>query len=278
MLLGAHVSVAGGYINALIEANRLGMDAIQIFTKNQRYWRERTVTPEEGKEFKLACVKYGVKQVFSHAIYLISLGSENEEIIEKSILSLTMELERCRILGLTHTVLHPGAAGALPVPKAIERIAGNIKKSLDATKGSPVKILVENTAGSGTSVGGRIEYIAELIDTINSRRVGLCLDTCHAFAAGYDIRLKKNMEEFIKLVDQRIGLNKLLCFHLNDSKGGLGSKLDRHAHIGEGLLGLEPFEFVMKNFQHVPKVIETSKENEADKRNIGLLRQLAIKK
>jgi deoxyribonuclease IV len=278
MLLGAHVSVAGGYINALIEANRLGMDAIQIFTKNQRYWRERVVTSEEGKEFKLACVKYGVKQVFSHAIYLISLGSENEEIIEKSILSLTMELERCRTLGLTHTVLHPGAAGALPVPKAIEKIAANIKKSLDATKGSPVKVLVENTAGSGTSVGGRIEYIAELIDAINSRRVGICLDTCHAFAAGYDIRPKKNMEEFIKLVDQRIGLKKLLCFHLNDSKGGLGSKLDRHAHIGEGLLGLEPFEFVMKNFQHVPKVIETSKENEADKRNLGLLRQLAIKK
>jgi deoxyribonuclease-4 len=278
MLLGAHVSISGGYANALIEANRFGMDAIQIFTKNQRYWRERTVEEEEGKAFRAGCKKYGVKQVFSHAIYLISLGSDNDEIIEKSVLSLTMELRRCQALGLTHTVLHPGHAGSQPVARAIKKIGDNIKHALDATKGSPVKILIENTAGQGSSIGGKIENISELIGYLNSKRVGLCLDTCHAFAAGYDIRPKKSMDTFIKLIDKSIGLEKLLCFHLNDSKGGLGSKLDRHAHIGEGLLGLEPFEYVMKNFQHVPKVIELPPENNAQERNLTILRQLANKK
>lgn len=278
MLLGAHVSISGGYINALIEAKRLGIDAIQIFTKNQRFWQEKTVTIEEGKSFKAACKTYGVKQVFSHAIYLISMGSEDEVIVKKSNVSLAMELERCRVLGLTHTILHPGSAGKFPVNKAIERIGDNIKTVLKTTKGNPVKLLLENTAGQGTSIGGNIEYIADLIDYVKSPRVGLCIDTCHAFAAGYDIRTKKGMEKFLNLIDKRIGFEKLLCFHLNDSKGGLGSKLDRHAHIGEGLLGLEPFEVIMKNFPHVPKVIETSKENDADKKNIKLLRKLALKK
>jgi deoxyribonuclease IV len=275
MLLGAHVSIAGGYLNALTEAKRLNIDTIQIFTKNQRFWREREVGEEEGSAFKRAMLPNGVKQAFSHAIYLISLGSENEEIVEKSVLSLTMELQRCKALGLSHTVLHPGAAGNTTIDSAIMRIGDNIKKALLQTKGNPVKILIENTAGQGTSVGGRIEYIGDLIDHLRSSRVGVCLDTCHAFAAGYDIRASKAMETFINLFDKRIGLKKLLCFHLNDSKGALGSKLDRHAHIGEGLLGFEPFKFVMRNFKHIPKVLETSKENDADIRNLNILRQLA---
>jgi deoxyribonuclease IV len=275
MLLGAHVSISGGYLNAAIEAKRLGIDAIQIFTKNQRFWAEKTVTEEEGKAFRKACKESGVKQAFSHAIYLISLGSQNEDIAAKSMLSLAMELERCRVLGLSHTVLHPGSAGDQTVSAAIKLIAGRIKKVLNATKGNPVKIVIENTTGSGTSIGGRIENIAALIDQIASPRVGLCIDTCHAFAAGYDIRTKKGIENFFKEVDTKIGLKKLICIHMNDSKGGLGSKLDRHTHIGEGLLGSEPFEYIMKNFQHIPKVLETSKENDADKKNIQLLRSLA---
>jgi deoxyribonuclease IV len=278
MLLGSHLSISGGYINAAIEANRLGMDAIQIFTKNQRTWQEKIVSAEEGKLFKAACIKYGVKQVFSHTIYLISMGSANEDIAEKSMLSLAMELERCKALGLTHTVLHPGSTGGLTFPEAIIRIGDRIKKVLDVTKKNPVKILLENTAGAGNSVGGKLEYISDLIDHINSKRVGLCLDTCHAFAAGYDIRKVKGLEIFLGEIDKRIGLNKLLCIHLNDSKGSLGSKLDRHSHIGEGLLGLELFEYIMKNFQHIPKVTETSKENDADMKNMTLLRKLALKK
>jgi deoxyribonuclease IV len=277
MLLGSHLSIAGGYVNALIEAQRLGMDTIQIFTKNQRTWQEKIVTVEEGNNFKKASVKYGVKQVFSHTIYLISLGTDNEDIAQKSMLSLAMELERCKVLGLTHTVLHPGAAGKLPIPEAIIRIGDRIKKVLEVTKGNPVKILLENTAGQGSSVGGKLEYIAALMNHINSKRVGLCIDTCHAFAAGYDIRSVKGIKNFMKETDKLIGLDRLLCIHLNDSKGTLGSKLDRHAHIGEGLLGLDVFEYIMKNFQHIPKVFETSKENDADKKNMKLLQRLALK-
>ncbi len=275
MLLGAHVSIAGGYINALAEARRLGIDAIQIFTKNQRFWKEREVSAVEGNLFRQEMGSHGVKQAFSHAIYLISLGSENEEIVEKSVASLIMELRRCEALGLTHTVLHPGHAGKLSIPEALDRIGSNIKKALSETAGFKTKILLENTAGSGSSVGGRIEYLAELMEIINDTRTGLCVDTCHAFAAGYDIRSEKGIATFIDLVEKKIGAKKLLCFHLNDSKGALGSKLDRHAHIGEGLLGIEPFKFIMRHFQHVPKVIETPRENGADERNIALLRSLA---
>lgn len=277
-MLGAHVSVAGGYENALIEANRLGINAIQIFTKNQRYWKEREVSQEEGDQFQKACSKYGVQQVFSHAIYLISLGSANDEIIEKSRISLAMELERCRKLGLTHTVLHPGASGSLTSSQGIKKIGDSIKLVLKATKDNPVKILLENTAGSGTSVGGKIEYIAELIDYIGSPRIGLCIDTCHAFAAGYDIRTQKQTANFFKEIDKHIGLQKVLCFHLNDSKGSLGSKLDRHEHIGAGLLGPEPFKYIMNTFKDLPKVIETPKENEADIKNLSTLRSMIISK
>ena len=277
MLLGTHVSIAGGYMKALTEAQRLGIDAMQIFTKNGRFWKERLIEEEEGAAFRMAFQAHGLKQAFSHTIYLISLGSLNEEIIEKSILSLVAELERCRILGLSHTVLHPGSTGPLSVSAAISKIGDNLKIVLQATEGSSVKILLENTAGQGTSVGGKIEYLAELIDYIDSPRIGLCIDTCHAFAAGYDIRAADGIAAFFKSIETQIGFEKLLCFHLNDSKGALGSKLDRHAHIGEGLLGLEPFEYILKNFSNVPKVLETSKEDDADVKNLQLLRTLEMK-
>lgn len=278
MLLGAHVSISGGYLNAVNEAQRLGIDAIQIFTKNQRFWREKEITEAEGRAFRDACSRQGVKQAFSHSIYLISMGSENEEIAEKSMLSLAMELERCRILGLSHTVLHPGTAGTLPTSSAIKKIGDRIKKVLQATKKNPVKILIENTAGQGKSVGGRIENIAELVDHIGSKRIGVCIDTCHAFAAGYDIRPVKGLEKFLSEIDKRIGLEKLLCFHLNDSKGALGSKLDRHEYIGEGLIGLPAFEYIMKNFKHVPKVLELSNENGGVSKSLQILRKLELKK
>jgi deoxyribonuclease-4 len=208
---------------------------------------------------------------------LISLGSENDEIAEKSMLALAMELERCKSLGLTHTVLHPGTAGTLSKAEAIIRIGDRIKKVLQVLKGNPVKILLENTAGQGSSIGGKLEYISDLIEHINSKQIGLCIDTCHAFAAGYDIRDLKGIDKFIKEINNRIGLEKLLCFHLNDSKGGLGSKLDRHAHIGDGLLGLIPFKYILQNFPHIPKVLELPKENDADKKNLRILRDLAQK-
>lgn len=278
MLIGRHVSISGGYMNALSEAKRLGIDTFQVFTKNQRFWQEKLVPEEEGLAFRNAFKAHGIKQAFSHTIYLISLGSENEEIVEKSMLSLVGELERCRVLGLTHTVLHPGSAKKRSIPQAIQLIGDRLKLVLKVTKGNPVKILLENTAGQGSSIGGKIEWIADLMSYINSPRIGLCIDTCHAFAAGYDIRTQKGTHKFLAQVDKLAGLDKLLCFHLNDSKGGLGSKIDRHEHIGEGLLGLEPFEYIVKNFKRVPKVMETSTENDWDIKDLNVLRMLEKKK
>lgn len=278
MLLGTHVSIAGGYMNALPEAKRLGIDAMQIFTKNQRFWQERLVSEEEGRHFRDGMKVYGVKQAFSHAIYLISLGSESDEIVHKSKLSLVAELERCRTLGLTHTVLHPGSAGKSTPALAIIKIGEHLKEVLHATADNPVKILLENTAGQGTSIGGKIEHLAALMNYVNSPRIGLCIDTCHAFAAGYDIRSSSGLFDFFSLVEKEIGTSRLLCFHLNDSRGGLGSKLDRHAHIGEGLLGLEPFKFILQYFKDVPKVLETSKEDDADVKNLATLRALPLSK
>jgi deoxyribonuclease-4 len=275
MLLGAHVSIAGGYVNAINEAARLGIDTIQIFTKNQRFWKEKEVNPTDAKLFKAEAKKQGLKKMFSHSIYLISLGSENQEIIEKSILALAMELRRCHALGLSHTVMHPGAAGTRSTEEGIERIAKHILIALELTKDLKVKIALENTAGGGTSVGGKIENIARLVNTLNSKRIGICIDTCHAFAAGYDIRTKKGVTRFFGQIDKQIGLEKLLNLHVNDSKGALGSRIDRHAHIGEGLIGLEPFKYIMNNFSAVPKVLETPNENAADERNLNLLRNMA---
>lgn len=233
MLLGAHVSIAGGYMNALVEAKRLKMEAIQIFTRDQRMWREKLVMEDEGKEFRESLKKYGVKQAFSHAIYLISLASADEDIVEKSVLSLAAELERSRSLGLTHTVMHPGSAKAFPFQEALTRVGDNIKRVLKTLAKNPVKILLENTASG--SLGNKIEH---------------------------------------QQVDQEVAPDKPLCFHLNDSKGGLGSRIDRHANIGEGQVGLLPFEYIMKNFPHIPKLIEAPKEYDADKTNLELLRKL----
>jgi len=277
MLTGTHISIAGGYLNAVAEARRLGIDTMQIFTKNQRMWKEKLIEEAEGKAFIRACEQNGIKQVFSHTIYLISMASTDDSIAEKSLLSLAAELERCRTLGLTHTVLHPGFAGKLPMQEAIQLVSDRIKMVLKATIGNPVKILIENTAGQGSSIGGKIEHIGRLISSIHSERVGLCIDTCHAFAAGYDIRNAAALKMFFKKIHNETGSGKLLCFHLNDSKGALGSRLDRHAHIGEGLLGPEPFRYIIKQFPSIPKVLETSKENGADERNLALLRQFEKK-
>jgi deoxyribonuclease IV len=274
MLLGSHVSIAGGYMNALISAQQHGMDVIQIFTKNQRFWKEKIVTPAEGEEFRSQMKIYGVKVAGSHAIYLISLGAENEDIRAKSIIALAAELDRCKALGLTHTVVHPGVAGTLSEKEAINRISESVQEALKIAKKSDVKLLLENTAGQGTSIGGKIENLASLIDKINSRRVGICLDTCHAFAAGYDIRTEAGMKDLLERIDEEIGLEKLLCFHLNDSKGGLGSKLDRHTNIGEGLIGVEAFKYIMRYFPHIPKVTEINPEFGGYDLNLNLLRSL----
>ena len=277
MLLGVHCSVAGGLENAFSEAGALATDTMQIFTRNQRQWKAKPVSDEEVTAFRQSAKTSSVKIIFSHCSYLINLAAEDDAIREKSVQALTDELIRCEALGLAYCVLHPGAAGTQSPTVAMDKIADGLKTALQQTAGSKVMVLLENTAGQGSSVGGPFENLRYISDKVKSKRIGYCFDTCHAFAAGFDIRTESGIKETLQKFDEILGLSNLKVFHLNDSKGDLGSHLDRHEHIGKGKIGLDAFRYIMNHFQHVPKVIETEKEGDWDEKNLGLLRSL-IKK
>ena len=277
MFLGLHCSVSGGLENAFEEAAILGIDAMQIFSRNQRQWNAKPISKEEQLAFVEAAKKSTVKISFSHCSYLINLAAENEEILEKSVKALTQEVERCTQLGLAYCVLHPGAAGSQSFEIAIQKIADGLNTVIKNTKDSKVMILLENTAGQGTSVGGSFENLKQIHDLVPGDRVGYCFDTCHAFAAGYDIRTESGVKETFEKFDEVLGLKNIKVFHLNDSKGDLGTHLDRHENIGKGKLGLIPFKYIMNNFKSTPKVIETPKEDDWDKINIELLRSMVKK-
>lgn len=272
MLLGVHCSVAGGLINAFNEVHENGLDVFQIFTKNQRQWKEKVVEEPEAKPFRDQLKKDKIGYAFSHATYLINIASNDEILRNNSIAALTGEVQRCHALGLKYTVLHPGAYKTGSETEGIKLIADALKLVLKTTKGMKVKILLENTAGQGTSIGYKFEHHREIMNRTESERIGMCFDTCHAFAAGYDIRTRGGMEDTLSVVDELIGLNNLYVFHLNDSKGDLRSRIDRHDNIGKGKIGLEPFKVIMNAFSHVPKVIETPKE--FDHENLNTLRRL----
>lgn len=276
MLLGVHCSINGGFENALIEAERLGIDTFQVFTKNQRQWREKQITEAEGKKFKKQLKQSGIKVAFSHTQYLINLASEDEIIRKNSILALEGELLRCHVLGFPFTVLHPGASRGLSEIQAIVKIAEALNLVLRNSGNIKVKVLLENTAGQGSSIGWKFRHIAEIMKRVDSPGIGMCFDTCHAFSAGYDIRTNEGFEATMEEVDKLIGLNRLLAFHLNDSKGRLGSRIDRHEHIGKGELGLVPFRLIMNFFKKIPKVLETKKDNDMDIKNLEVLRSLAL--
>ncbi len=274
MLLGVHCSIRGGLHNAFTESASLGIDTFQIFTKNQRQWKEKIIDTEEKSTFLNTYKTSHVKMIFSHASYLINLASNNDTLWERSIKALISEVQRCHDLGLDFTIVHPGSSKELGEQKGMKKIIKALKTTLHATENSTVKILLENTAGQGTCIGYRFEHLKQIIDGVNSSRIGVCLDTCHAFAAGYDIRTKGGFEATMEELDNTIGLRNLLVIHLNDSKGELGSNLDRHEHIGKGKLGLEPFRQIMNRFKHIPKVIETPKKDNMDVVNLEILRGL----
>ncbi|HTB07849.1 MAG TPA: deoxyribonuclease IV [Bacteroidia bacterium] len=276
MMLGVHCSVSGGLQLAFDEAAKLNLDTFQIFTRNQRQWKAKPISEEEKKDFAAAWKLHPeVKAIFAHSSYLINLASADKSLQDKSVGGITDEVKRCHELGLFGAVLHPGAAGEATEHDAMKRIAEGLKEALAATHGSHVKILLENTAGQGSHVGYKFEHTREIMDMVGSDRIGTCFDTCHAFAAGYDIRTEHEFEEVMKEYDHIIGLKHLHAIHLNDSKGDLGSRIDRHEHIGQGRIGVDAFRFMMKKFPHIPKCIETDAENNMDEVNITLLRKLA---
>jgi deoxyribonuclease-4 len=274
MLLGVHCSVAGGLENAFEEARLKGINTFQIFSRNQRQWKAKPVSDEERRRFSAAFKKSNIKVVFSHCSYLLNLASANEALQQLSVHSLTEEVERCSLLGLSFCVLHPGAAGEQPKEQAIRRIISGLRQVIKNTRKSKVVIALENTAGQGTSVGGTFENLRYIYEEVESKRIGFCLDTCHAFVAGYDIRTEKGVEKTLNSFDKICGLKHLKAFHINDSKGDLGSRLDRHENIGKGKLGLIPFKYIMNHFPHIPKVLETPKEEDGDEINLKVLRNL----
>src|SRR3972149_2506879 len=274
MLLGVHCSIKGGLHNAFHEAESLGIGTFQIFTKNQRQWKEKIIDTSEKSTFLNSYKTSPVKMIFSHASYLINLASNDDTLWERSIKALIGEVQRCHELGLDFTIVHPGSAKELGEQKGMKKIMKALEATLHATESSTVKILLENTAGQGTSIGYRFEHLKQIMDGVDSSRIGMCFDTCHAFAAGYDIRTKGGFEGTMEELDNIIGLKNLHAIHMNDSKGELGSKLDRHEHIGKGKLGLEPFGQIMNRFTHIPKVIETPKMDTMDAVTLEVLRGL----
>ena len=274
MLLGVHCSIRGGLHNAFYEAESLGIDTFQVFTKNQRQWKEKIIDTEEKSTFLDSYKTSRVKMIFSHASYLINLASNDDTLWECSVRALIDEVQRCHDLGLEFTILHPGSAKGFGEQKGMKKIVKALKTTIHATKNSTVKILLENTAGQGTSIGYRFEHLKQIMDGVDSSRIGMCFDTCHAFAAGYDMRTKCGFEATMEELDNIVGLKNLHVIHLNDSKGKLGSNLDRHEHIGKGKLGLEPFRQIMNRFTHIPKVIETPKKDNMDMVNLEILRGL----
>jgi deoxyribonuclease-4 len=276
---GSHVSASGGVDLAIPRAAALEMTACQIFTKNERQWNAKPLDPAVVERFKGNWQETGLRQVVAHDSYLINVASPDEALWARSKAALLHELERCDELGVPYLVSHPGAHVGSGVEPGIERVAKAINEIHRETPEGRAIVLIETTAGQGTALGRSFEEIASIIDQLDDKgRIGVCLDTCHIFAAGYDIRDQASYDETMAKFDETIGLDRLKCIHLNDSQKGLGSRVDRHAHIGQGELGATAFGFIVNDprLAGLPGILETPKENgdEEDIMNLATLRGL----
>lgn len=281
-LLGAHQSIAGGYYKAVETAAKFGMDTVQLFTKNNNQWRAKPLTDEDVRLFREALERTGIKKPCAHDSYLINLASPNDELWDKSTQAFIEELRRADALGLLGVVMHPGSYLDSSDEAGLARVVKSLDIACRQTEECAVEVWLEVTAGQGTNLGHRFEHLAYLIEhTKYPERMGVCIDTCHIFAAGYPLGTDSEYESTIRELDRVIGLDRVRAFHLNDSKRELGSRVDRHAHIGEGHIGLEPFRRVLndKRFADLPMYLETNKETrdgeEMDAVNLRVLRGLS---
>jgi deoxyribonuclease-4 len=278
--LGSHMSVAGGVSRAFERGEYFGCAVLQIFVKNNNRWRGTPLSEEEADRFHAERERTGIWPVFAHNTYLVNLASADPAIRERSIACTVDELERCHRLGLPWLVLHPGAHGGAGPEKGIERIAAATRRIFARTPQVKTRLLFETTAGAGTLLGSTAGELARILAAVdNEERTGICLDTCHVFAAGYELRSAQGYDATLAEFETELGLERLFALHLNDSLMPLGSRRDRHAHIGEGEIGEAGFRRIMTDprLRAVPKVLETPKENDADFRNLDRLRQLAGK-
>jgi len=258
---GAHVSASGGAANAVAAATAIGADAFALFTKNQRQWRAAPLKPAEIDAFREACREkgFGPERILPHDSYLINLGHPDAEGLARSREAFIDEMTRCGQLGLDRLNFHPGShLGRITLDECLDRVAESINMALDRTRG--VTAVIENTAGQGSNVGFDFEQIARIIDRVEDKsRVGYCIDTCHAFAAGYDLRDAEACRSTFDRIDRTVSLGYLRGMHLNDAMRPLGSRIDRHAPLGEGTIGLEAFRFIASDarFDGIPLILET---------------------
>lgn len=277
--VGAHVSASGGVENAPLNAAKIGAKAFALFTKNQRQWRAKPLSEESIEAFRKNLQEAGIapRHVLPHDSYLINLGAPEEEKLLKSREAFIDELQRCEALGLEKLNFHPGSH-LVKIPKkdpeyerkldeaerrCLDRIAESMNRAVEATRDSKVKLVIENTAGQGSNLGYRFEQLAYLIERVEAKeRVGVCLDTCHTFTAGYDLRTPEAYEETMRAFEEIVGFDYLEGMHLNDSKPPLGSRVDRHHSLGKGELGWEPFRLIMNDprMDDIPLILETIDE------------------
>jgi deoxyribonuclease-4 len=282
LLLGAHFSISKGLQNALYEAAKYGCTALQIFTKNSSTWKERTLTLEEINRFDKAREQTGITSIASHTSYLINLATPERKKHAMSCNALKQELIRSSSLNIPFVVLHPGAHLGTGKETGVEKVALSINDIFAQTPDIQIRLLLETTAGQGSALGHTFDQLASIMEKIeNQNRIGICLDTSHVFAAGYDIRTPESYRKTTDAFDEIIGFENLYVIHLNDSKKKLGSRVDRHEHIGEGYIGIKAFELLMNDmrFWNVPKIIETPKQKDdpdMDKMNLKRLRSLVL--
>ncbi|MFA6066567.1 MAG: deoxyribonuclease IV [Candidatus Babeliaceae bacterium] len=276
-LLGAHVSITGGLEKAFEEGALLECTALQIFTHSNRQWHLKKLSDEAIESFLQAWKNSSIETMVVHASYLLNLGSPDHALYQKSCKTLTEELERCAQLKIPYLVIHPGAATTSSRQESLIRVAEALDHACETVKTGPT-ILLENTAGQGTTVGTTFEELAYILHHVKHKsRVGVCFDTCHAFAAGYQFSTEKEYQALWKQFDTIIGLDYLKAIHINDSKNACNSRVDRHEHIGKGEIGLEAFKLIMndKKFADIPKILETPKtEAYGHAENLTVLRKL----
>lgn len=259
--VGAHVSASGGVDQAVIRAHEINATAFALFTKNQRQWKAPPLSEEVIEKFKANCAKYGYgkHQILPHDSYLINLGHPEQEALEKSRIAFIDEMQRCEQLGIDLLNFHPGShLKKIDIDDCLARIAESINIALNETQG--VIAVIENTAGQGSNLGYRFEHLAKIIEDVDDKsRVGVCIDTCHAFAAGYDLRTEEACEETFKQFSDIVGFEYLKGMHLNDAKSEFASRVDRHHSLGEGNIGYTPFSYIMKDprFDGIPLLLET---------------------
>jgi deoxyribonuclease-4 len=280
-MFGSHLSIAGGLHHALLQSERLGLDTVQVFTKNQQQWRVPKLNRPAVDLWRQHARRLSFKATVSHASYLINLASPDPVLWRRSVGLLVEEMRRCQSLGIGYLVIHPGCHMGSGEEAGIARVAQALDRARGRCAADRVTICLEGTAGQGTSVGHRLEHLARIRECVESRRsVAFCLDTAHLFAAGYDFRGRR-YGRFMREVQRLLGLGRIKVWHLNDTKRPLGSRVDRHAHIGQGHIGLAGFRAIVRDavFAAVPKILETPKEKDEqgrdwDQVNLAALRGL----